>query len=156
MVKYDKVVETVKDLKQKLMEQEAGETQEKAEKTRLIKRTRKERDNVLQLDCMRLLSEKKNKSWSTFSEFQEKYSSYHRSKFLDWVLWFRWDIQGKILYCLVTSPSNHDGRIMSNNPRVYTALKSAVTEIGNSYMFRLITKFNESKATGLENVQLGY
>ena len=45
---------------------------------------------------------------------------------------------------------------MSNNPRVYTALKSAVTEIGNSYMFRLITKFNESKATGLDNVQLGY
>lgn len=86
MVKYDKVVETAKDLKQKLMEQEAGETKEKAEKTRLIKRTRKERDNVLQLDCMRLLSEKKNKSWSTFSEFQEKYSSYHRSKFLDWVL----------------------------------------------------------------------
>lgn len=45
---------------------------------------------------------------------------------------------------------------MSNNPRVYTALKSAVTEIGNNYMFRLITKFNESKATGLDNVQLGY
>ena len=45
---------------------------------------------------------------------------------------------------------------MSNNPHIYTALKSAVTEIGNSYMFRLITKFNESKATGLENVQLGY
>lgn len=75
------MVETLKDLTQKLREQEAGEIQEKAEKTRLIKRTRKEHDNVLQLDCMRLLSEKKNKSWSTFSEFQEKYSSYHQSKF---------------------------------------------------------------------------
>ena len=80
------MVETLKDLTQKLREQEAGEIQGKAEKTRLIKRTRKEHDNILQLDCMRLLSEKKNKSWSTFSEFQEKYSSYHQSKFLDWVL----------------------------------------------------------------------
>ena len=55
------MVEKLKDPKQKLREQEAGETQEKEEKTRLIKRTRKERDNALRLDCMRLLSEKKNK-----------------------------------------------------------------------------------------------
>ena len=35
-------------------------------------------------------------------------------------------IQGKILYYLVTSRSNHDRRIMSKNQGVYTALKSAV------------------------------
>ena len=36
------------------------------------------------------------------------------------------DIEGKILYCLVTSRSNHDRRIMSKNQGVCTALKSAV------------------------------
>ena len=38
-------------------------------------------------------------------------------------------IQGKILYCLVTSRSNHHGRIMSKNQHVYTALKSAVNGV---------------------------
>ena len=41
------------------------------------------------------------------------------------------------LYCLVTSWSNHDRRIMSKNQGVYTALKSAV----NVFCFSFLDEF---------------
>ena len=62
-------------------------------------------------------------SQSSFSELEEKLSSYHQRKFQTVCFDSGRIIQSKILTCLIGKPL---GRIMSENAGVCTALKSAV------------------------------